>query len=163
MNLHINTKNAPEPGLYNQAVMVNLADQNIELLFLSGQTGNIPGIEGEPVVAGGIGPQTKQALENLLSIIKQAYGYNDVSGAEFFVVLNVFLKDPGTPVARTIQRNLFNIAYKEFFEANGVQRDKFPARAMIWVSEVPLESPIEETVVEITGIAAIHMKEQKFF
>ena len=44
-----------------------------------------------------------------------------------------------------------------------MRRDRFPARTMIWVSEVPLEFPIEETEVEIKGIAAVPIKQQQFF
>ena len=163
MNLHVNTRQAPEPGLYSQGVLVTEGATGVRFLFLSGQTGNIPGVGGEPVVAGGTGPQTKQALKNLLEVVKLAYGYNDENPAKFFVALDVFLKDPGTAGARTVQRNSFNIAYQEFFEANGVRRDRFPARTMIWVSEVPLEFPIEETEVEIKGIAAVPIKQQQFF
>lgn len=144
----ISTADAPTPGLYNQGILV---DGN-HFLFISGQTGNIPNIKGEPVIEGGIGPQTTQALENILAIVRRAWGE---PAEKYLVALDVFLKDPGTPAARTIQRKLFNAAYKEFFEERGITKDKLPARCMVWVSEVPLESPLEDTLVEIKGVAVI--------
>lgn len=161
-NLYLETTNAPTSGAYSQAVLVNTSMGNVRFVFLSGQTGNIPDTPGEPVIAGGIGPQTTQTLENLLAIVKYAYGY-DEPVAQYFVALDVFLKDPGTPEQRTIQRGLFNIAYNAFFEKHGIRKDRLPARCMVWVAEVPLESPIEDTVIEIKGVAAIPMKEQNFF
>ncbi len=161
--IHINTKNAPTSDFYNQGILIKTYDKNLELLFLSGQTGNNPEVKGEPVIEGGVGPQTKQALQNLCAIVKQAYGFDYAKPAHYLVALDVFLKDPGTPEKRTVQRILFNAAYLKFFEDNGVPCQKLPVRSMIWVCEVPLESPLENTVVEIKGIAAIPIKQVKFF
>ncbi len=150
---HISTKNAPTPGLYSQGIIV---EQGRPLLFISGQTGNIPNVDGEPVIEGGVGPQTIQALKNILAIVRKAnVGFLAKSAVRHFVALDIFLKDPGTPEARTIQRNLFNAAYEKFFKDHGVSKEELPARCMVWVSEVPLESPLEDTLVEIKGIAVI--------
>jgi enamine deaminase RidA (YjgF/YER057c/UK114 family) len=122
---------------------VDLSQQ--DLLFLAGQTGNVPDGKDEPVVAGGIGPQTKQALENLLAVVERCHG-----GCYSFVSMDVFLKDGPD---RTGDREAFNAAYKKFFADHGVS--DLPARMMVWVAEVPLESPKEDTLVEIRAVAAI--------
>ncbi len=80
------TDKAPTPGAYSQGVLVNPLTHNI--LFLAGQTGNDKSREGEPVVDGGVGPQTTQTLKNMLAIVKAAGGE-----ADSFVRLQVFLKD----------------------------------------------------------------------
>src|SRR3989338_1234538 len=82
----VRSDDAPTPGAYSQGVVVN---RNVgELLFLAGQTGNDKSREGEPVVDGGVGPQTTKTLENLLAVVKAAGG-----NASSFVRLFVFLKD----------------------------------------------------------------------
>ncbi len=145
---HIFTKLAPEPGLYSQGTVVDPCDY--DLLFLSGQTGNIPGVEGEPVIDGGVAEQTTRALENLLSVVRKAGG-----GVGLFLSLDVFLKDPGTAEDRTASREALNMAYWKFFNDHGITKDRMPARALVWVAEVPLEYPKENTLVEIKGVAAI--------
>lgn len=146
MGRFIQTPLAPKPGPYNQGFLVS---PNQRLLFLAGQTGNIPGIKGEPVIEGGVSEQTTRALENLVAVVKEASG-----NAQSFVALDVFLKDPGTPEGRTASRKSFNAAYEKFFQAHGVPRNALPTRAMVWVAEVPLET--EDTLVEIKGVAAIY-------
>ena len=148
----VKTEKAPTPGLYNQGIL----SSGSKYLFIAGQTGNISGVEGEPVIEGGIGPQTTQALKNLVAIVERAWRkYTWTEPAKCFVAIDIFLKDPGTPEARTTQRELFNAAYEAFFREYGISKNELPARCMVWVSEVPLESPLEDTVVEIKGIAAI--------
>ena len=144
----IYTKKAPKPGFYNQGVSV---DPACHMLYLSGQTGNIPGVEGEPVVEGGVFEQTTQALENLLAIVEKADG--DISS---FVKLSVFLKDSPTSEGRKESRLAMGDAYEIFFQKHGLSRRDLPARTMLWVSEVPYEAPTENTLVAIDGIAAIY-------
>jgi enamine deaminase RidA (YjgF/YER057c/UK114 family) len=143
----VNTACAPSPGLYSQAVLVDPLKHN--LLFLSGQTGNNPFEDGEPVVSGGYLDQAKQALSNLLAVILGAGGK-----ASDFVSLQIFVKDSSD---RGASRKAINEAYKQFFQSQGVE--KLPARAFIWVSEIPLEYPEEDTLVEICGVAAIPKKD----
>ncbi len=148
------TKKAPAPGYYSQAV---IAPKDHDIVFLAGQTGNIPGIEGEPVVEGGVGPQTTQALKNIAAVIEAA------GGTIFNIVkITVYLKDSQLPYgnlrenARKQSREEFALAYKEYFQHYldaGVMC--LPARTLIWVSEIPLEYPTENTLVELTAIAAI--------
>ncbi|TSC73410.1 MAG: hypothetical protein G01um101470_101 [Parcubacteria group bacterium Gr01-1014_70] len=155
---HLLTKNAPEPGFYSQAVCVDVGDYT--LVLLAGQTGNVPGIKDEPVIAGGLGPQTMQTLQNIVSVVEAAGG--DISNV---VELKVFLKDSeaigdARQKERTEARKTFGAAYTEFFTKHGYSQEagNLPARTMVWVSEVPLEYPAEDTLVEITAMAVIPKK-----
>lgn len=155
---HIVTKNAPEPGFYSQAVLVDTEKYN--LLFLAGQTGNVPGIPDEPVISGGLFAQTTQALKNILSVVKAAGGNIDA-----IVEIKVFLKDPDgsreiKQKERSETRKIFGTAYTDFFAKRGITKEtkKLPARTLVWVSEVPLEFPEEDTLVELTATAAISKK-----
>lgn len=152
------TNKAPKPGFYSQAISVNPV--NCDLLFLAGQTGNIPEIEGEPVIVGGLGPQTIQALKNIVAVVEAAG-----SDVNHIIGLQVLLKDSeeigkARQQARTISRKMFNAAYMSFFIRHGISEEKknAPVRTMAWVSEIPLEYPLEDTLVEITAIAAIPKK-----
>lgn len=145
---HIKTDKAPTPGFYSQGVLVG---EGFETLYLSGQTGNVPGIEGEPVIEGGVFEQTTQALENLLAVVNAADG-----GFDRFIKLNVYLKDSPTSEGRKASRLAMGEAYKAFFEKYEVPRENLPARIMLWVSEVPFEAPTENTLVEIDGVASIN-------
>lgn len=141
------TNAAPTPGAYSQAVLVD--PMTHVLLFLAGQTGNDNSREGEPVVEGGVGPQTTQTLKNMLAIVKEAGG-NITS----FVSMMVFLKNCEDLKKSRIE---FNEAYKAFLVSNRLCEEggHLPVRAQVWVSEVPWEFPTEDTVVEIMGVAAI--------
>lgn len=141
------TEKAPTPGAYSQGVLVNPATHNI--LFLAGQTGNDKNREGEAVVDGGYGPQTTQVLKNMLAIVEAAGG-----DASSFVAMDVFLKDCDD---RKKSREDYDSAYRSFFAEHGRTKEQrnMPARCQVWVSEVPWEYPLEDTVVEIRGIAAI--------
>ncbi len=152
---HHLTHKAPKPGFYSQAVSIDPKD--CTLVFLAGQTGNVPRIKNEPVIEGGLGPQTTQTLKNIVAVVEEAGGnINDI------VELKVFLKDSeeggeNKDQARTVARKTFGTAYTEFFTKHGISKknNNLPARTMVWVSEVPLEYPTENTLVEITAIAAI--------
>lgn len=152
---YIQTNNAPEPGDYSQAVLVDIEKSN--LLFLAGQTGNVSGIEDEPVVEGGLGPQTTQALENIAAVVVSAGGR-----VEHIVEIKVFLKDSELigevrQKERTEARKTFGSAYVAFFEKHGITKENknLPARTLVWVSEIPLEYPNENTLVELTATAAV--------
>lgn len=145
---YIHTFLAPEPGLYSQGVLVDPLTH--KLLFLSGQTGNIPAIKDEPVIDDTVYNQTLRALENLMAVVKKAGG-----DYKSLVALDIFLKDSVMEEGRIQSAKDMNAAYKEFFETNFVPIDRLPARAMVFVAEVPLPYPLENTLVEIKGIAAI--------
>ena len=121
------------------------------LLFIAGQTGNDSYPTGEPVVSGGVGPQTTRVLKNMLAIVEEAGG-----NAHSFVAMDVFLKDYGTSKSRESSRLAFDAAYRAFFAEYGVTPvapNNMPTRFQVWVPEVPWES--EDTQIEIRGIAAI--------
>ncbi|MBI2639406.1 MAG: RidA family protein [Candidatus Sungbacteria bacterium] len=154
---YILTDKAPKPGCYSQAVAVKCGDHTH--LYLSGQTGNVPGVEGEPVIDGGVGPQTTQTLKNILAVVRAAGG--DVHD---IVELKVFLKDSNgggykqlQELGRKWSRETFGAAYEEFFKqyARSSAFGNLPARTTVWVPEVPLEFPTENTLVEITAKAVI--------
>ncbi|MFA5830233.1 MAG: RidA family protein [Candidatus Paceibacterota bacterium] len=156
---YIDTTNAPTPGFYSQAVVVD--PEKCNLLFLAGQTGNISELPDEPVVSGGLYQQTFQALKNILAVVKAAGG-----GINSIIEIKVFLKDSEKKIRyakqqeRYMSRIIFGEAYTDFFISHGVSKKtkNLPARTLVWVSEVPLEYPAEDTLVELTAVAAIPKK-----
>jgi reactive intermediate/imine deaminase len=98
-----------ETGPGNQGLPFARAVQADGWLYVSGQ---VPMVHGE-IVAGGIVPQAKQAIRNLLAILQEA-GY----GAEHVVRVGVWLAD-----ARDF--GAFNKVYAETFGAAP------PARACV--------------------------------
>lgn len=128
----IETNRAPPPGNYSQARAIDLG--NCKVIYTAGQTGNIS--ETDEVIEGGIGPQTRQALENIKGIVEQAGGTLDD-----IVKVTVFMKDMKNDKAG------FENIYKLFF------KKPYPARSLVEVSEIPLVS--ESTIVEIEAIAYI--------
>jgi 2-iminobutanoate/2-iminopropanoate deaminase len=118
----IQTKKAPQAiGPYSQAVQFG------NLLFISGQLGlDITG----NLIAGDIIAQTRQALENVNSILEAA-------GLQ----MNDVLK---TTVYLTDLKNftIANQIYGEYFQA------PFPARACIQIAKLP-----KDALVEIEAIA----------
>lgn len=142
------TEEAPTPGAYSQGVLVS--PTTYKILFLAGQTGNSKSLENETVVDGGVGPQTTQALKNLLSVVRKAGG-----SISSFVKLEVCLKDSGSEEKRQADWHEYSQAYVEFFGEHGIRDPKvMPARKQVWVSDIPWAT--EATVVEIDGIAAIY-------
>lgn len=128
----IETKKAPAPGNYSQARVVDVG--NCKVVYTAGQTGNIP--ETDEVIEGGIGPQTRQALENIKGIVEEAGGtLGDI------VKVTVFMKDMAHDKAG------FEEVYKSCF------KKPYPARSLVEVSEIPLVT--EPTIVEIEAIAYI--------
>lgn len=119
----IETKNAPKPiGPYSQAIRA------IGLVFVSGQ---IPLDPATGQVAGGdIASQTRQALNNLAAILKEAG-----SGLEKVVKTTAFL-------ANLDDFDRFNQVYGEFFG------DSKPARATVQVARLP-----KEVLIQIDAIA----------
>jgi reactive intermediate/imine deaminase len=89
-------------------------------LYVSGQ---VPMHNGE-IVSGGIVPQCRQAIENLIAILKEA-GY----GTEDVVRCGVWLDDPR-------DFSSFNGVFREYFGANP------PARACV-VSSMVVDCKVE--------------------
>jgi len=125
----IYTGNAPEPiGPYSQAVKLTLGSH--QLLYTSGQvaidprTGNF--------ISGGIKEQSKQVMENLLALLKEA-------GSDLSKVIKttVFIKDMNDFAA-------MNEVYSEYFG------ESKPARSTVEVARLP-----KDALVEIELIAYI--------
>lgn len=114
----INTKKAPAPiGPYNQAVMIN------DTLYVSGQIPANPA-NGE-IVKSDITAQTKQVMENIKEILKEA----------------------GMDFSNIIKCSIFISSMKNFPTINEVYgsyfTEDFPARETIEVAGLPLGVDVE--------------------
>jgi 2-iminobutanoate/2-iminopropanoate deaminase len=119
----IQTDHAPKAiGPYSQGIAVE------PWLFVSGQLGIQP--ETGELVSSDFGPQARQALENLVQIVKAA-GYE----LKHVVAVDVFVTDLNHFAA-------FNDIYAEYFSAHR------PARAVVEVCRLP-----RDAIVEIKCIA----------
>jgi 2-iminobutanoate/2-iminopropanoate deaminase len=143
----IRTKRAPTPGAYSQGVRVNPLTH--DLLFLAGQTANVPDGKDEAVIEGGLARQTVQALTNVLAIVEAA------GGTVYDIVdVMVLLKEPEDK-ARQADFQAMNGAYIAFFAERGRTKDlnNLPARTMCWVSDVPWAT--ENTMIEVKAVAQL--------
>lgn len=130
----IYTKKAPKPGNYSQGRLVDLGDYYV--LHTCGQTGDNPKT-GE-VVEGGIETQTRQALENIKTIVEEAGG-----GLEHIAKVTVMIKDMAA------NKQGFESVYTQYFPRNKTP----PARSMFEAVEIPL--PGDAAIVEIEAIVYI--------
>ena len=122
MKKTINIKNAPKPiGPYSQAVLVN------NTLFVSGQI-PIDLFTGK-LINTNIEAQTKQVMENVKAILKEAkMGMDNVVKASIFVSdLNNF--------------KAVNEIYATYFSDNP------PARETVEISRLPMDVDIEISVI----------------
>lgn len=95
-----------------------------DMLFLSGQIGNIPGtLELAP---GGIEAESKQVMDNISTSL-EAHGYSLANLVKCTVIL-----------ADISEWGSFNGVYKDYFEAG-----KFPARAAFAGSGLALGARVE--------------------
>lgn len=102
------------------------------LLFVSGQIGTRPGVEPPELVEGGIGAQTRQAMENVGTILAAVdAGFDDV------LKCTLFLSD-------IEDHDAVDQAYLEYFATPP------PARSALATSGLPLGA-----LVEIECIAAL--------
>ena len=93
------------------------------LLFLSGQIGNLPG--QLKVVEGGIKAQTQQTMKNIKTILEK---YN--SGMDKIIKCTIFMKNIS-------EWSLMNVAYLEALENHR------PARSALGVNGLALNSLVE--------------------
>jgi len=120
----INTNKAPKAiGPYSQAI------KSGNMLFVSGQIPLNP--ETMEIVEGGVKEQTKQCLQNVSEILKEA-------GLSFSNVVKcgVFIKDMN-------EFNEINEVYSTYFN------DYKPARACVEVSRLPKDVKVEIEVIAI--------------
>lgn len=118
------TKDAPAPiGPYSQAVKVG------NFLFCSGQIPLDPATN--QVVAGDVKVQTKQVMENIRAVLKQA-------GVSFEAIAKttIFLKSMG-------DFPHVNEVYGQYFTANP------PARSTVEVARLPKDVQVEIEVLAI--------------
>ncbi len=114
----IKTKDAPSPvGTYNQGIKVN------GLIYTSGQIALNP--KTNKLIDGGIDLQIDQIFKNLDAICKSAG--SSIGSA---VKLTVFLTD-------ITYAPLVNKQIKKWFDS-----DSYPARSMVEVSKLPLNSNV---------------------
>jgi 2-iminobutanoate/2-iminopropanoate deaminase len=121
----ISTPAAPAAiGPYSQAVRAG------GFVFTAGQVALVPGTK--ELAPGGVGPQTRQALVNLQSVLEAAG--TDLSRV---VKTTVFLTDMANFAA-------MNEVYGEFF------RKDAPARSTVAVKQLPLNALVEIEVVALS-------------
>jgi len=118
---------SPDPALaslpFSEAVRVG------DLLFLSGQIGNAPGTL--QLVEGGIGPESRQTIENIKAILaRHGATLDDV------VKASVFLAD-------IKEWPSLNEVYREYFKA------PYPARSALAGSGLALGARVEIEVIAV--------------
>jgi len=101
------------------------------MLYLSGQIGTLPG--SRELAAGGIGPETRQTMEN----IKQVLEYSG-SSLDQVVKCTVFLLNIGDYAA-------MNEVYASFFENDP------PARSTLAASGLALGAQVEIECIALVG------------
>lgn len=120
----INSADAPTPiGPYSQAIAVG------DTLYLAGQIGLDP--RSGQLVDGGVGPQTRQALENLCAVLRAAhFSPDDV------VQATVYLAD-------LADFEGMNAVYAQYLGASK------PARATVGVQALPRGARVEIALVAV--------------
>lgn len=118
----IKVENGPKPvGPYSHAVQVG------NFIYTSGQVGIDPAIG--KLIAGDVKDQTRQAMQNLKSILETAgASMNNV------VKTTIFLKDMNDFAA-------MNEVYGSYFES------AFPARETVQVVRLPVDAIVEISMV----------------
>ena len=112
---------SPQEGV--SSLPFSEAVQAGDLLFLSGQIGNVPGTLG--LAPGGIEPETTQTLDNIKAILQRhGASFDDV------VKCTVFLADIG-------EWQAFNAIYRTYFPKH------FPARSALAASGLALGARVE--------------------
>lgn len=101
------------------------------VLYLSGMVGVVPGTDS--LVAGGIGPESRQTLENIEAVL-EAHG----SSLDEVVKCTVFLADIG-------EWDAFNQIYRTFFSA------PYPARSALGADGLALDARVEVECTAATG------------
>jgi 2-iminobutanoate/2-iminopropanoate deaminase len=110
---------------FSEGVRVN------NTMYMSGQLGNLPG--KHELVPGGIGPETRQALENISAALNRHQ-----ASMQDLVKCTVFLADISEAPA-------MNKVYKTFFT------DHYPARSAIAGSGLALGARVEIECIAVLG------------
>ena len=104
-----------------------------DLVFLSGQVGNLPGTLRLP--EGGIGPETRQTMDNIRAVLVA----NDLDMSDL-VKCTVFLADMS-------EWSAFNAIYIEYFSGSP------PARSALGVDALALGARLEVECIAYAGSA----------
>lgn len=123
----IQTPDALEGLPFSSAVRVG------DVLYLSGQIGNVPGTRD--LAAGGVGPETRQTLENIRSVLEHTG-----SSLDRVFKCTVFLADIADYQA-------MNTVYAEVFG------DHLPARSTVAGSGLALGASVEIECMALAGPA----------
>lgn len=124
----LNTPQALERGFpFSEAVRAG------DLLFLAGQLGSDPATGR--LVAGGIGPEARQTLENIRAVLERNH-----SSLADVVKCTVFLAD-------IAEWGAFNEVYKEFF------RQPYPARSALGTNGLALGARAEVECIAYVAAA----------
>lgn len=115
----------PMPVTGGQALPFSEAVLAGETLYVAGQIGNKPGTMS--LVEGGIGPEARQALENLKAIVERHGGSLDQ-----VLKCTVFLADIKDWPA-------FNVVYREFFKTNLPARSALATGGLVIGARVEVE------------------------
>lgn len=113
------------PGVASLPVFSS-AIRSGDFIFLSGSIGTVPG-EGIELVEGGIGPETRQTLENLENVIEAAGGT-----MEDMVKCTVFLADMD-------DYDAMNEVYLEFFPSDPPARSALASGGLAFDARVEIE------------------------
>jgi 2-iminobutanoate/2-iminopropanoate deaminase len=119
----------PMPSTGGAPLPFSEAVQAGDTLYVSGQVGILPGTM--TLAAGGIGPEARQALDNLKAILER-HG----TSLEHVVKCTVFLADIKEWPA-------FNVIYREYFKTN------LPARSALAASGLALGARVEVECIAI--------------
>ena len=119
----------PMPSTGGAPLPFSEAVQAGDTLYVSGQVGILPGTM--TLAAGGIGPEARQALDNLKAILER-HG----TSLEHVVKCTVFLADIKEWPA-------FNVIYREYFNTN------LPARSALAASGLALGARVEVECIAI--------------
>ena len=105
-----------------------------DLLLLSGQLGTLPDVDPPTLVDGGIAAETRQAMDNVVSVLAAAG-----AGPEDVLRCTVFLADMDDHAT-------MNRIYREYFPADP------PARSAVAVSGLALDARVEiECIATVPG------------
>lgn len=119
---YLNSGKVLPPGLpFSEAVLVD------KTLYLSGQIGSVPGAATATLVAGGIGPETRQAMENIKTSL-EAHGYS----LDDIIKCTVMLADMA-------EWSACNDVYTTFFKAHLPARSAFGTNGLALGARVEVE------------------------
>jgi len=115
----------PMPSIGGSPLPFSEAVRAGNMLFVSGQVGNMPGTRN--LAPGGIGPEARRALENIKAILERRG-----SSMDRVVKCTVFLAD-------IKEWQAFNEVYREYFKTNLPARSALGANGLAFGARVELE------------------------